>query len=221
MNSRRGFLKSSGLALTALGSWKAIEASAAQLCGVTAPQPRGPFYPIVNQADKDTDLTTVVGSSAKAVGEVVWVTGTVRDQNCAVVDGALVEIWQACASGRYNHPNDPNTAPLDPNFQYWGRAITDAQGRYAFKTIRPGAYPADRDWVRPPHIHFRVMKRGYHELVTQMYFAGEGLNADDRILQSMSPQDQNEAIVQFQTPSMGGEPVGVFDLKIAKVGARV
>jgi protocatechuate 3,4-dioxygenase beta subunit len=221
MKSRRGFLKSSGLVLTALGGWRAMEASAAQVCSITASQPRGPFYPIINQADKDTDLTTLAGSAVRAQGEVVWVMGTVRDQNCVIVDGALVEIWQACASGRYNHSNDPNTAPLDPHFQYWGRAITDAQGRYAFKTIRPGAYPADRDWVRPPHIHFRVMKRGYHELVTQMYFAGEGLNADDRILQSLSPQDQQESIVKFQVPAAGREPVGVFDLKISKVASRV
>lgn len=217
IGSRRGFLKKTGLALTAITGLKTLDAKAAEVCGITAPQPRGPFYPVVNQLDKDTDLTSVQGSAAQAVGEVVWVTGTVKDQDCAPVAGVLVEIWQACASGRYNHPNDPNPAPLDPNFQYWGRAITDAKGHYAFKTIRPGAYPADRNWVRPPHIHFRAMKRGYHELITQMYFAGEALNADDRILRSLSPRDQAEAVVDFQVPPGGVEPVGVFDLKLAKV----
>lgn len=216
-NSRRGFLQKTGLILTALTGLKAADASAAEMCGVTARQPSGPFYPVVNQSDKDTDLTKVLGSSSSAIGQVVWVTGTVRDHKCAPVDGALVEIWQACASGRYNHPNDPNPAPLDPNFQYWGRAITDAHGRYSFKTIRPGAYPADQNWVRPPHIHFRVMKRGYHELITQLYFAGEALNADDRILRTLSQRDQNEAVVDFKIPPGGVEPVGVFDLKIAKV----
>ncbi len=163
-----------------------------------------------------TDLTHVAGSSQKAIGTVVWVEGTVRDISCAPIEGALVEIWQACASGRYNHPNDPNTAPLDPNFQYWGRALSDKEGFYRFKTIIPGAYPADVDWVRPPHIHFRVLKRGYHELITQMYFAGEALNQKDRILQSLAPTDQSPAIVQFVAPPTGAEPVGVFDLQLAK-----
>ena len=217
MKSRRNFLKSSSLALTTLAGLGLSQAVLAQnTCDATARQPKGPFYPVVNQADKDTDLTHVTGSSQKAVGTIVWVEGTVRDTSCAPIEGALVEIWQACASGRYNHPNDPNTAPLDPNFQYWGRALSDKNGFYRFKTIIPGAYPADVGWVRPPHIHFRVLKRGYHELITQMYFAGEPLNQQDRILQSLTTTDQSHAIVQFVAPTAGAEPVGVFDLQLAK-----
>lgn len=217
MKSRRTFLKSSSLALTTLAGLGLSQSVLGQnTCDATAKQPKGPFYPVVNQADKDTDLTHVAGSSQKAIGTVVWVEGTVRDTSCVPIEGALVEIWQACASGRYNHPNDPNTAPLDPNFQYWGRALSDKNGFYRFKTIIPGAYPADVGWVRPPHIHFRVLKRGYHELITQMYFAGEALNQQDRILQSLTPTDQSHAIVQFVAPTTGAEPVGIFDLQLAK-----
>lgn len=219
MKTRRGFLKNSAFALTALTGvgLLASKAGAADMCEPTARQPKGPFYPVVNQLDKDTDLTTVSGRANQAQGKIVWVEGTVRDQSCAAIGGVLVEIWQACASGRYNHPNDPNTAPLDPDFQYWGRAITDANGFYRFKTIVPGAYPADTDWIRPPHIHFRVLKRGYHELITQMYFSGEGLNKDDKILQSLPKVEQEKVIVQFQTPTLGGEPVGTFDIQIKSV----
>ncbi len=219
MKSRRGFLKSSALALTALtgAGLAASKAAGAEICEITARQPKGPFYPVVNQADKDTDLTTVAGRSKQALGRVVWVEGTVRDQSCAVLSGVLVEIWQACASGRYDHPNDPNTAPLDPDFQYWGRAVTDANGFYRFKTIVPGAYPADTNWIRPPHIHFRVLKRGYHELITQMYFAGESLNQDDRILLSLPKADQAKAIVEFAPRVLGEEPTGIFDIQIKSV----
>ncbi len=217
-DSRRSFLKNAPLAFTALAGIVGFSAKAnsAATCEATARQARGPFYPIVNQADKDTDLTTVQGRTGQATGAIVWVEGTVRDTACSVVPGALVEIWQACASGKYDHPNDPNTAPLDPDFQYWGRAVTDASGHYRFKTILPGAYPADQNWVRPPHIHFRIMKRGYHELITQMYFKGEALNADDLILKSLSASEQKSVIVDFVRTATG-ESAGVFDIQIKSV----
>lgn len=219
--SRRSFIKNAPLALTAIagivGFASRANAAAALTCEATARQAKGPFYPIVNQADKDMDLTTVQGRAGTAVGEVVWIEGIVRDQACKIVPGTLVEIWQACASGKYNHPNDPNTAPIDPDFQYWGRAVTDANGHYRFKTILPGAYPADKTWMRPPHIHFRVIKRGYHELITQMYFAGEALNEDDLILKSLSEADQKSVVVDFLPNAITGEKQGVFDIQIRSV----
>lgn len=220
--SRRSFLKNMPVVFTAMAGvgLLAKSASAASICEVTPKQAKGPFYPVVNRLDKDTDLTTVAGRPAAANGKVVWVTGVVRDTKCSPVEGVLVEIWQACATGRYDHPNDPNTAVLDPNFQYWGRALTDKDGNYRFKTIVPGAYPADVDWVRPPHIHFRVMKRGYHELITQMYFAGEELNSMDRILMSLPETERESVVVDFK-PQVGvSEPVGVFDIQIRQVAVR-
>jgi protocatechuate 3,4-dioxygenase, beta subunit len=171
----------------------------------------------------DADLTRIPGSAQKARGEVVYVQGRVVDQDCAPVPNALVEIWQACDTGRYDHPNDPNTSvELDPNFQYYGKAVTDGEGRYAFKTIIPGAYPAGGGWWRPPHIHFKVIKVGYHELTTQMYFHGQPLNESDKILKALSPADQDAVVVVFKKPVFGSpfdpnSKVGNFQLVIRRV----
>lgn len=186
-------------------------------CGLTPAQTKGPFYPVRDQSDKDSDLLWVEGHQQSARGEVVILRGVVSDQICRPVHGALVEIWQACVSGKYDHPSDPNPAPADPHFQYWGKAITDEEGRYQFRTIIPGSYPADTGWIRPPHIHFKVTKKAYFELVTQMYFAGQTLNEKDLILKSLSPAEQEKVIVEF-LPAQGElAPVGKFDLTIRKV----
>ena len=137
----------------------------------TPVQPEGPFYP-THLLQNDSDLVNKIGAQTRALGEIIDVEGTVTDQNIKVISGVLVEIWQACHSGRYHHPNDSNSAELDPNFQYWGKAITNEKGYYKFRTIIPGVYPADIGWNRPPHIHFKISKNGYVELITQMYFEG-------------------------------------------------
>ena len=105
---------------------------------LTPENPEGPFYPKRSQLDKDTDLTQVQGREERAQGQVIRVTGRVLDDNGEPVEGALVDIWQANAFGRYDHEDDPATAPLDPNFQGWGMVKTDAEGRYSFTTIKPG-----------------------------------------------------------------------------------
>jgi protocatechuate 3,4-dioxygenase beta subunit len=178
---RRQLLKLGASAGAALGL--ASLAKAKDLClGKTPPQTEGPFYPVLKQKDTDWDLIQVDGRKQKARGEEIVVVGQVLDQYCNPVADVLVEIWQACDSGKYNHPNDPNPAPLDPDFQYWGRSLTDNEGHYTFRTILPGAYPADTDWTRPPHIHFKIHKRGFMELTTQLYFEGNALNSADKIL---------------------------------------
>ncbi len=184
----------------------------------TPAQTAGPFYPIADQADKDADLVLIEGSDKLAVGKIVIVEGYLTDQHCLPVKNALVEIWQACQSGRYNHASDPNiSAELDPNFQYWGKSLTNADGFYRFRTIIPGSYPADENWSRPPHIHFKVSKLGYHELITQMYFTGEKLNEKDLILMRLSPSDQKKVIVEFKVASQKSYPTGLFNIQIEKV----
>jgi protocatechuate 3,4-dioxygenase beta subunit len=187
-------------------------AIAQSVCGITPEQTEGPFYPIADQADKNTDLTKVKGRAVSARGQVCFVGGVVQDEFCKPIKGALVEIWQACDSGKYNHPSDPNPARLDPNFQYWGQAITDKDGRYSFKTIIPGAYPATSNWMRPPHIHFKVHLRGFEELTTQMYWKGHPLNKGDRILQAM-PQRQRE-LVEVEFKNENGILSGDFPLTL-------
>lgn len=114
------------------------------------------------------------------VGERIIVHGRVLDENARPVPNTLVEIWQANASGRYRHKKDSYLGALDPNFGGCGRTLTDDQGYYFFRTVKPGAYPW-RNWVndwRPAHIHVSVFGSGFTQrLITQMYFEGDPLIA--------------------------------------------
>ncbi|MGE0171817.1 MAG: intradiol ring-cleavage dioxygenase [Oligoflexales bacterium] len=187
----------------------------------TPVQPEGPFYPTKRQQetqqDTNPDLTQLEGSVAKAAGQVCVVNGKVLDDNCNAIPGALVEIWQACATGRYNHPNDPNTAALDPNFQYWGRVTTNGSGFYSFRTIKPGAYPADRNWMRPSHIHFRVVAPGFPTLITQMYWEGDSELGDDQILNSLTPEQRQLVVVPFKASDIVPDALeGLFNIVLSK-----
>lgn len=198
-----------------------VKALASNSCEVfTPPQTRGPFYPGESRFGEDTDLTYVPGSSTRALGQVVYIKGVVLDHDCKPVEGANVEIWQACATGKYNAPNDPNPAKLDPNFKYWAETFTDKNGEYMFKTIVPGAYPATQSWDRPPHIHFKVTKLGFRELVTQMYFKNEELNDRDLILQDLPQLERESVIVDFKPSPANLEPktlLGQFEIKLRPV----
>lgn len=213
---RRNFLK------WALGGAAATLAArnvgAAEMCLGTAPQTEGPFYPGESNIFPINDLTRVEGAKTPALGQVIVIRGVVRDMDCQPVEGANVEIWQACASGRYNHEGDPNQAPLDPNFRYWGETFTNAKGEYEFITILPGAYPASDTWDRPPHIHYRIAKRGFVELITQMYFKGHALNDKDLILQRVPARLRDNVIVDFQmNPQNPTTLLGQFDITIEKL----
>jgi protocatechuate 3,4-dioxygenase beta subunit len=211
-SNRRNFIVAGGIAMasSAMGQVQ-------NQCGPLAQQPKGPFYPVKDQIDKDNDLVLVKGSNTPAKGQVILIQGIVTDQSCQPVAGVLVEIWQACATGKYNHPSDPNTAALDPNFQYWGKADTDARGIYGFRTIVPGAYPADQNWIRPPHVHFKVQKLGYQELISQMYFAGAKHNDTDLILKQLPIEEQKKVVVPLQQIQGYGMPVANFNISIKKV----
>jgi protocatechuate 3,4-dioxygenase beta subunit len=182
---------------------------------VTPANPEGPFYPKHEQDDKDTDLTLIEGHTARAQGQVIRVTGQVLDDEGKPVKGALVDIWQANTHGRYHHEDDPASAPEDPNFQGWGMVKTDGEGRYAFTTIKPGAYKVNESWKRPPHIHYKVSRRGFHEITTQMYFAGDVLNENDRLLQSVAEDARHLLTVEFHETD--GVPQGHFPIVLAKV----
>jgi len=124
-----------------------------------------------------------------------------------------VDIWQANAAGRYAHERDPNPAPLDPNFQGWAILKTDGEGRYRFKTIKPGAYPVSENWTRPPHIHFKVSRRGYREITTQMYFEDEPLNNVDNLLNEL-PDDLRPTLIATRESKF--EPFQ-FNIVLAKI----
>ncbi|WP_214411294.1 protocatechuate 3,4-dioxygenase subunit beta [Sphaerisporangium fuscum] len=147
----------------------------------------GPVFGVTDVTELDHDLTRQ--HHGEPLGERIQVTGRVLDRYGRPVRGQLVEIWQANASGRYAHQRDQHPAPLDPNFTGVGRCLTDDEGRYAFTTIKPGAYPwrnHDNAW-RPAHIHFSLFGTAFTQrLVTQMYFPGDPLFAYDPIMQSVT-----------------------------------
>lgn len=218
---RRNFLRTGVAASAGVLAFHALVPKAlAETCGLTPPQTPGPFYPGEQNFRPENDLTRRPGSPDRATGQVIYVSGRVEDALCQPVEGATVEIWQACASGRYDNPTDTNPAPLDPHFRYWGEATTDADGRYMFKTIIPGAYPADTNWIRPPHIHFKISKLRYKELVTQMYFAGQALNDKDEILNDVPRSERERVIVPFKPAGPDLEPgslAGTFNITLQKV----
>ena len=154
---------------------------------LTPEQIMGPFYPIMRPLDHDMDLTIIKGKRGHAQGKLIHLTGRVLNSKGEPVKAAKIELWQANTHGRYAHPTDTNPAPLDSNFQGYGVQITDAEGRYRFKTIKPGAYPinpVNPSNARPPHIHFDVLGTK-DRLVTQMYFPDEPLNEKDGLFKEL------------------------------------
>ena len=162
------------------------------LPGETGPAPASaPPSPL------DADLTRNGRRNGEPIGERIKVTGQIVDEAGHPVRGALVEIWQANAAGRYAQPTDQHDAPLDPNFLGAGRCESDASGRFGFRTIKPGAYPWQNHpnaW-RPNHVHLSLFGPGFgSRLVTQMYFPGDPLLSLDPIFNSV-PEDARDLLV--------------------------
>ncbi len=218
LHSRREFLGAGLGAAVATGiGGIAVKASTV---GVTAPVGEGPFYPIHEQAERDFDLTRFKGTSERAEGELVIVEGQVLDDAGNPVAGAFVDVWQANTWGRYHHEKDPNPAPRDPNFQGWAQIVADKQGRYRLLTIKPGAYPVDKRWTRPPHIHFKVSKRGFHEITTQMFFEDEPLNDLDRLFLAVPEKDRPSVVAKASRGRTGDGEEALhcqFDIVLRKV----
>lgn len=132
---------------------------------------------LLGELDGDL-LTNFARPGESAIGQRIIVHGRVLDERGQGVAGALVEVWQANAGGRYRHKREGYLAPLDPNFGGCGRVITGEDGSYTFRTVQPGAYPwpnGVNDW-RPAHIHFSIFGHGFAQrLITQMYFEGDPL----------------------------------------------
>ncbi|HKV83408.1 MAG TPA: protocatechuate 3,4-dioxygenase subunit beta [Ktedonobacterales bacterium] len=144
----------------------------------------------------DGDLTRQHGG--EPLGERIFVSGRVLDENSRPVRNALIEIWQANAAGRYRHKSDTHNAPLDPNFTGYGRVMTDDLGRYQFTTVKPGAYPWGNHYNawRPQHIHLSLFGAGILErLVTQMYFPGDPLLDDDPIYNSVADEKARRRLI--------------------------
>jgi protocatechuate 3,4-dioxygenase beta subunit len=205
--TRRRLLVGTGTVLTLVGS-RVLPAMAG--LAATPRQTTGPFYPVELPLDRDNYLVRVAGASAPAQGQITHVFGRVLDRDARRISGARVEIWQCNAFGRYHHPRDTRDAPLDPGFQGYGETVSAADGGYRFRTIRPVPYPG-----RTPHIHFAVTVPGLQRLITQMYVAGEPLNARDGLYNSIRDADSRAAVTVALAPVPTLEPGavgGTFDI---------
>lgn len=144
----------------------------------TPSQTAGPFFSDCLLRD---ELNAIAGAATE--GERIRVEGRVFDGERNPVPDALVELWQANSHGRYNHPADARDLPLDPTFSGWGRSGTDADGRFWFETVKPGAVPFDATTWQAPHLCLTVLARGLlNQLQTRLYFADDVGNETDPIL---------------------------------------
>ncbi len=189
---------------------------------VTPSQTIGPFFSLGLIREGDDDLACQVPGGPRAEGTPIVVSGRVTDEQGRPVRKALIEVWQANRHGKYDHPDDVTDAPLDPNLKGWGRVLTDAEGRYRFRSIKPGAYPNPGydNWMRPPHIHFSIFAAGVMpRLITQLYFPDEPLNDIDPILNGIEDLEARASLIARR---LADEPGGVeayeFDIVLRGTG---
>jgi len=165
----------------------------------TLSEATGPVFGhnMIGELDNDLILNFAEPGQS-AIGERIIVHGRVMDENGRGLPGTLVEFWQANAGGRYRHARETYIAPLDPNFGGCGRTITDEEGYYRFRTIRPGAYPwpnRPNDW-RPAHIHFSLFGHAFAQrLITQMYFEGDPMMWQCPIVESIPSREAIEGVI--------------------------
>lgn len=158
----------------------------------------GPLFGHNELGPLDNDLILNYAKDGEPIGPRIIVHGQVLDQNGRGVPNALIEFWQANAGGRYRHRNDNYVAPIDPNFGGCGRTLSDENGYYYFRTIKPGPYPwrnYANSW-RPAHIHFSVCGSGFvQRLITQLYFEGDPLIPVDAILSTIPDPEGVKSLI--------------------------
>ena len=200
--------------------WAALGTSSILLPGEvlaalkTPTMTEGPFYPGPKDLllDQDNDLTTITGKSGVATGELIDLTGRVVDERDRPMKNALVEIWQCNGNGRYHHTGDDSRAPLDPFFQGYGKTVTDREGRYRFRTIKPVAYSG-----RTPHIHFKVKSREFGEMTSQMFVPGDPGNARDFVLRNIRNEADRMRLMMSLKPAApisGVKLLAQFDMVV-------
>ena len=182
----------------------------------------GPLLGAERVGKWDHDLTRQ--HSGEPLGQRIVVHGRVVDADGRAIPDTLLEVWQANAAGRYHHPGDErDSAPLDPNFSGAGRVLTDAEGRYRFVTIKPGAYPWKNHhnaW-RPAHIHFSVFGRAFiQRLVTQMYFPDDPLFPYDPIVASVPEPARPRLVSSFDLDATEPEWALAFRWDMVLHGGR-
>lgn len=182
------------------------------LAAATIPTPtasEGPFYPTPGMRldDVDNDLVKITGEVEQADGEVVRLTGRVLDRHGKPVSAAAVEIWQCDVQGRYLHHRDSGQGPRDKAFQGFGRVLTDKDGHYWFRTIKPVPYTG-----RTPHIHVKVLLGNRERLTTQFYLPDHPDNDTDWLYQRIPKASRELVTMNFE--ATGQEPLAHIDLVI-------
>ena len=208
-NRRRALLLGATSGLLSLPAWGATQL-------LTPRQTAGPFYPDLPLLDRDNDLTRIEGRPGVARGRISELTGRVLDAAGQPLPGVRVEIWQCDQNGRYRHSRDDHGAEMDEHFQGFGQTLTDADGRYRFRTIRPVPYPG-----RTPHIHAAVFRDGMRPFVTQIYVADEPRNSEDFLFRRIPAEQRQLVLADFRpvnTPQ--AELAASFDFILIQATAQ-
>ncbi len=194
--NRRRFV--TGVAAASILPWHQLLLAEGHLLPVTPGDAEGPFYPVEIPTDSDNDLLHVMGRESVSPGQMAYVHGKVMDRQGNVIDGARVEIWQCDHGGVYHHPEDTGTQ--DENFQGFGAMVTNREGEYHFRTLRPVPYTG-----RTPHIHYRVSADGFDRLTTQLYVAEDSeLNAKDGLYNRHSEAERALLTTAFSPATAAG-----------------
>lgn len=188
LTSRRALL--TGFAALATGACALRVANAGRTPSATP----GPYYPgpAMRKPDIDNDLVKIEGQVQEAGGEIITLRGTLRDRDGQVLAGHRVEIWQCDVNGKYLHHSDTRAVARDEAFQGFGFDVTDDNGQYVFRTIKPTVYPG-----RTPHIHVRVWRGNRKLLTTQFYLKDDPRNGDDWIYRKMNDEQANSVSMAF------------------------
>lgn len=211
---RRSFLRRSAFGAAALLTTPGLFAE--QLMR-TAALMEGPFYPDRMPLDTDNDLLVINDSLTPAVGEVTYLSGRVLRESGSPLRNALVEIWQTDNSGAYIHSGSSNADKRDRNFQGYGRFLTDSEGRYFFRTIKPVRYPG-----RAPHIHVAISQGGKRVLTTQLLIAGEPDNENDGVFRRLADAKARQTVLTEFKPlpdSKLGELTANWDIVLGVTAA--
>ena len=168
----------------------------------------GPFYPTQRMRfrDVDNDLVRLDSANRTAGGETVRIAGQVLDRDGRPIESAVVEIWQCDVNGRYLHTADTGGKPRDDAFQGFGRDVTDADGRFRFRTMKPVPYPG-----RTPHIHVKVWVGQREQLTTQWYLPDHPDNQSDFLYQRLSTEQREAVSLVFDSSA---EPLAAIQLVV-------
>jgi len=218
IRDRRRFLQSLTIAGAAAFTTRGLFA---QQLVETARAGEGPYYPDKLPLDTDNDLIILNDATTPAVGAITHLTGRLLSPSGQPIRNAFIEIWQVDNTGSYVHTRGRQSTGNDKNFQGYGRFLTDAEGRYYFRTIKPIPYTLQGTY-RTAHTHVAVSRSGKRVFTTQMLVDGEPGNAKDNILRNLKPAELKTLLVPFK-PMVGskiGELTATFDIVLGKTAAE-